>query len=86
MLFRSVVLDAIAASRVTLAFRRWARPTVRPGGTLRTALGVLSIDAVEEIAEADLTDEQAVRAGYADKSALLADLAAVIASARRSSP
>src|SRR5918992_1122207 len=36
MLFRRADLDAIAAGRITVAFRRWRRPTVKPGGTLHT--------------------------------------------------
>jgi hypothetical protein len=46
MLFKQATLAAIAAGRVTLAFRRWRRPTVRAGGTLVTPVGMLAIDAV----------------------------------------
>jgi hypothetical protein len=41
MIFRLPVLEAIRRGEVTLAFRRWVRPGVRPGGTLRTAVGVV---------------------------------------------
>ena len=34
MLLTRATLEAIAAGTVTLAFRRWRRPTVRTGGTL----------------------------------------------------
>ena len=47
MLFRQHVLAEIASGDVTLAFRRWTKPTVKAGGTLRTAVGVLAIDAVD---------------------------------------
>ena len=40
MLIKRATLDAIVAGKVTLAFRRWKRPTVRAGGRLRTAVGV----------------------------------------------
>ena len=43
MLFRQDVLRRIGEGEVTLAFRRWLRPTVRAGGTLRTRVGVLAI-------------------------------------------
>ena len=46
MLLTRATLEAIAADTVTLAFRRWRRPTVRTGGTLTTAVGMLSIDDV----------------------------------------
>ena len=41
MLFKNDVLAGIAKGDVTLAFRRWQKPTVRAGGTLRTTVGVL---------------------------------------------
>lgn len=74
MLFRQATLEAIAEGRVTVAFRRWRRATVREGGSLRTAIGVLAIDAVERVALADLTDRDARDAGYSDLDTLKADL------------
>ncbi|MDO9431185.1 MAG: hypothetical protein Q7T84_07770 [Phenylobacterium sp.] len=74
MLFKAPVLNAIAEGQVTLAFRRWRKPTVRGGGTLTTPVGVLSIDAVEIAALETLDAIQAKRAGYASLEALLADL------------
>lgn len=44
MLFKKAALDGIAAGRITLAFRRRRRPTVRQGGTLRTRAGVLDVN------------------------------------------
>ncbi|WP_448953306.1 hypothetical protein [Labrys neptuniae] len=74
MLFKQATLDAIAAGRVTLAFRRWTRPTVRAGGGLTTAIGVLSIEAVDAIEAADLTAEDAIRAGFTSVAALEKEL------------
>ncbi|WDZ76101.1 hypothetical protein PWG15_16025 [Ensifer adhaerens] len=76
MLFRQAVLSGIADGSVTVAFRRWTRPTVKTGGTLRTAIGVLAIDAVDEIQEHAITDDDARQAGYADRGALLVELVA----------
>jgi hypothetical protein len=76
MLFRQDVLLRIAEGDVTLAFRRWRRPTVRAGGTLRTRVGVLAIDSVEPVDEDQVTDADARRAGAADREALLAGLRA----------
>jgi hypothetical protein len=67
---RRPVLDAIAAGTVTLAFRRWARPRVRPGGTQRTPVGVLQFTAVDPVDEAALTADDARAAGFADLAAL----------------
>ena len=74
MLFRQDVLRRIGAGNVTLAFRRWRRPTVKAGGTLRTAVGVLAIDSVEPVDEKRVTDADARRAGSADRETLLAEL------------
>ncbi|RCV52078.1 ASCH domain-containing protein [Marinitenerispora sediminis] len=76
MLFQRHILDGIADGTVTLAFRRWERARVRPGGTLRTAVGVIGIDAVEVVREADVTDTQARAAGYDSAAGLLAWVAA----------
>lgn len=73
MLFRKHVLERIARGEVTLAFRRWKRPTVRTGGTLRTPVGVLAIDAVERVA--GVSPSEAVAAGAATPEELLAGLA-----------
>jgi hypothetical protein len=74
VLLRQSTLERIASGEVTLAFRRWLRPTVRPGGTLRTAIGVLAIDEVVPVERASLTDEEARQAGYPDRAALLSFL------------
>lgn len=74
MLIKSGPLQALAAGLVTVAFRRWRRPTVKAGGTLRTAIGVLAIDAVEAIDPAQLSSTDAHAAGYPSLGALLAEL------------
>ena len=57
-----------------LAFRCWRRPTVRAGGTLKTAVGVVGIDAVERVLRKDLKAADARLAGYGSLDALLAEL------------
>jgi hypothetical protein len=69
---RRVTLDAIAAGTVTVLFRRWDRARVRVGGTQRTPVGVLEFTAVEPVAEADLTADDARAAGFAALDALRA--------------
>ena len=73
MLFRSGTLDGIRSGEVTIAFRRWRRPTVRAGGTLVTPVGVLAIDAVDVIDESAVTDADAVAAGMTSAAAVLAE-------------
>jgi hypothetical protein len=74
MLFDRRALRGIASGQVTVAFRRWRRPTVKAGGTLRTRAGVLAIESVEPIEPAQITDADARRAGYPDRAAVLAGL------------
>ena len=74
MLLKRETLEGIAEGRITLAFRRWKRPTVRAGGELRTAIGVLAIDAVDAVEEADITDTDARLAGHSTRDALIAEL------------
>jgi hypothetical protein len=74
MLFRKPELERIAAGEITLAFRRWRRPTVRAGGRLRTPIGELAIDAVDETAEDEISARDAKRAGYLDRATLLCEL------------
>jgi hypothetical protein len=74
VLFRSQVLEGIRAGTITLAFRRWRRPTVKPGGTLLTAAGQLSIGSVTPIDAAAISDGDARRAGYPSGDALRAEL------------
>ncbi|MEO1522233.1 MAG: winged helix-turn-helix transcriptional regulator [Cyanobacteria bacterium J06633_2] len=71
MLIKYRVLELIAEGSVTLAFRRWKRPTVKTGGQLKTAVGVLEINAVTVIDVDEITEEDAQRAGYSSRSALL---------------
>ena len=74
MLIRGEDLQSIVAGRTDVAFRRWKRPTVKTGGTLQTAVGVLSIDNVQETHEAELTEDDARRAGYPSREALVGQL------------
>ncbi len=75
MLLKRDLLEEIAAGRVDLVFRRWNRPTVKPGGTLKTKIGLLQIGAMDEIDPDDVGDADARRAGFADVAAFRAWLA-----------
>jgi hypothetical protein len=74
MIFRQRFLEGIRDGTVTLAFRRWRRPSVRSGGTLLTAAGQLSITSVDEVALTRISEADARRAGYTSREALLAEL------------
>src|SRR3954471_12361560 len=76
MLLRRDILDGIAAGRVSVAFRRWKRPTVKAGGTLRTRIGMLSIEAVDRVEESEIDECARERAGFSSRAALIERLAA----------
>ena len=63
MLISPATAAGIAEGSVTLAFRRWDRPRMRPGSTQRTVAGVVRVDSVEEIDPDALTEDDAARAG-----------------------
>jgi hypothetical protein len=74
MLFTQDDLRRVASGEITVAFRRWRRPTVKEGGALRTRAGVLAIESVEAIECGQITDADARRAGRRDRTALLESL------------
>ncbi|MEC7725538.1 MAG: hypothetical protein VYD05_08495 [Planctomycetota bacterium] len=75
MLIRHDILEKIHSGDVTLQFRRWRRPTVKPDGTLLTKIGQLAIEAVDAVDAAGITHADARRAGYPDADVLRAELA-----------
>ncbi|MET3924971.1 hypothetical protein [Devosia sp. 2618] len=70
MLINAEDFEAIASGRFDTAFRRWVRPTVKAGGTLTTAAGVLAIDAVDVVGLNAVTPEDLKRAGFETRSDL----------------
>ena len=64
MLLKLEVLEAIKAGRIDLQFRRWTRPSVKPGGTLKTKVGLLKIGRIEDMRPEDVTEVDAKRAGF----------------------
>jgi hypothetical protein len=74
VLFNHQVWAGLSEGTVTVAFRRWKRPTVKAGGTLQSPGGLLAIDEVSPISPQDVTEQDAVAAGYDDREAVLASL------------
>ena len=74
MLFRKEFLEGIRAGIITLAFRRWQRPSVRAGGTLLTPIGQISIKLVESVSLSQISAVDARQAGYGSRAALLEEL------------
>jgi hypothetical protein len=74
MILRMDTLRAIERGEVTLAFRRWLRPSVKAGGRLRTAVGELEIRSVDVASPESLTERDARQAGFATRAELLGEL------------
>jgi hypothetical protein len=74
VLFPSSHWAGLADGSITVAFRRWKRPTVKEGGTLQSPGGLLSIDELAVIAPSDITHDAARAAGSEDVAAVLAAL------------
>jgi hypothetical protein len=66
MLLKRELLEEIKAGKVDVIFRRWSRPSVKAGGTLKTKVGLLSIKTMNEMSPDDVSDADAKRAGFVD--------------------
>lgn len=66
MLLKLELLEAIKAGKVDLVFRRWSRPSVKAGRTLKTKVGLLRIGAITDMDPADVSEADARRAGFSD--------------------
>jgi hypothetical protein len=66
MLLKREVLEAIRRGEITLQFRRWSRPTVKPGGTLKTPIGLLQIGAITDMRPEEVSAADARHAGFSD--------------------
>lgn len=73
MLLRNDTLKGIKSGAITLVFRRWKRPTVKTGGTLKTRQGVVAILKVSP-ARGRISLQDARRAGYPTVEALTRQL------------
>lgn len=68
------ILERVLRGEVTLAFRRWIRPTVSVGETLRTERGGVRVESVTRVEEDSIGDDDAQRAGHASRAELLEEL------------
>ena len=66
MLIKLDVLEAIKRGEIDLQFRRWSRPTVKPGGTLKTKVGLMKIGRLDEMRPDEVSLGDARRAGFRD--------------------
>ena len=77
MLFKQEHLREIKNGNVTLAFRKWKKPTVKQGSLIKTSVGQLAIVAIEAIQAKEITSQDARKAGFLSLDELLALLESV---------
>lgn len=66
MLLKLEVLEAIKRGEIDLQFRRWTWPSVKPGGTLKTKVGLMRIGRIDDMQPDEVTEADARRAGFRD--------------------
>ena len=71
MLIAPATAHGIADGSVTLAFRRWDAPRMRPGSTQRTVAGVVEVTTLDVVDPERLTEDDAARAGIRSLAELL---------------
>ncbi len=75
LLFKKPFWAGLESGAITLTFRRWQKPHVRPGGRYRChPIGVLEVDAITLVTVAAISDADALAAGFASRDALVAYL------------
>src|SRR6185503_17729188 len=75
LLFKKPFWDGLRSGAITLTYRRWQKPHVRPRGRYRChPIGVLEVDEVALVPVASITEPDAERAGFATRAALVAYL------------
>jgi hypothetical protein len=75
LLFKKAFWDGLTTGAITLTFRRWQKPHVRPGGRYRChPIGVLEVDRIERVSARTINDDDAKRAGFATLAELRAYL------------
>lgn len=74
MLFKDIHLQGIKAGKISLAFRRWQKASVRSGTLLHTPVGLIKINDISEVNEAQISETDAINAGFSTKKELLNSL------------
>jgi hypothetical protein len=76
LLFKKPFHAGLVSGAITITFRRWQKPHVRAGGRYRChPIGVLEVDALDLVKVGSITADEAARAGFPSRDALIAYLA-----------
>ena len=76
MQFKRRYHEGLLDGSITVTYRLWSKPHVKQGGRYRiNETKVLEVDAVEQVPAGRISDHDARRSGFADRAALMAELA-----------
>ena len=70
MEFSRELRQDVLAGEITVSFRLWRRPQVKPGGRYRVAGGQIEVDSVELVPFSSIDDADLRRSGEADLESL----------------
>ena len=70
MEFSAELRDDIAAGDITVTFRLWKRRQAKVGGRYKVGRATIEVDAMDEVAFADISDADVRRAGERDREEL----------------
>lgn len=72
LLFQKRFHEGLVSGAVTVTFRRWDRPRVKPGNRYRChPIGVLLVDRIDLVRVGDVTAADAARAGFASRAEMI---------------
>src|ERR1051325_1944922 len=72
LLFQKRFLPGLVDGSITITFRHWARPQVKPGGRYRVhPIGVVDVERLDRVHVREISAEDGRRAGFASREELL---------------
>jgi hypothetical protein len=74
MLLKNKIIEGIQSGKITLIFRRWKKAGVKKGGTQMTQKGIVGIDDIRVVAEDQITESDAKKAGFKSKDELMSQM------------
>lgn len=74
MLFTQQHLEGIRSGAISLAFRKWNKLSVKKDSLIKTSVGLVQVTAAQQCTLAEISEEDAINAGFTDLRSLLAML------------
>lgn len=71
MLFKEKHLQGIKSGEISLAYRKWKKPAVKSGSLIKTSIGLVVINEINEVLANEITDNDAANAGFISLNELL---------------